>query len=46
MQAYNLKPGLILTLDESDTTPVTTNGKSCMIKVAPVWKWVLQEEPL
>ncbi|NOQ37958.1 AAA family ATPase [archaeon] len=37
---YNLKEGLILTLDEEDE--IKKDGKK--IKVMPVWKWMLENE--
>lgn len=43
LAVYNLAEGYILTEDEEYTETVKANGKSFLVKVMPVWKWLLTE---
>lgn len=42
MQAYNLNEGLILTLEESDSTVLNIDDRNYKVMVKPVWKWMLE----
>ncbi len=41
MLAYQLKQGIIITEDTEDEEKINLDGKSCQIKVIPIWKWLL-----
>jgi predicted AAA+ superfamily ATPase len=42
MQTYQLKSGLILTLEESDKIELNQDGVTYQIIVKPAWKWMLE----
>jgi predicted AAA+ superfamily ATPase len=42
MQCYNLHEGLILTDDEASEEKITTeSGRKVIIKIVPIWRWLL-----
>lgn len=46
MQTHNLSQGLILTLDEEGLEEMKEDNRQLQIKVMPIWKWMLEDNPL
>jgi hypothetical protein len=43
MEAYNLDTGLILTEEEEGEEAHEVAGKKVMVKIVPIWKWLLEK---
>lgn len=41
MELYQIPEGLVLTEDTESEEPITVNGKKHIIKIKPVWRWLL-----
>jgi len=44
LEVHELKQGLIITEDETDSLSVIHNSKKYQINIVPCWQWVLEAE--